>query len=801
MITILGCVTQQHNPWLMAIAALLSGLACLTACMVLPRAQAASGRARAGWLVLSAVEFGGGVWSLHLVAMLAYLPDVPPHELINYSLFEIVLSIAFALGGAFTGFALMLHEPRNDSRRILVLAGASALLTAAVAGTHYAGVMAMRASGTFVLDHEAIASSILSCAVLMAVAVSIMRDLRDVRRQLAASVALGLAVCTLHFTAMATLTPVPGLDRPADAGDLGAVPLVVSIAGLNLATLLVTLFLSMSDRRSAARVALEQGRLTQLVDLSFEGLVIERDGVVLDVNGRVCELTGQRPAALVGQPFDKLVPHEEAGERPSRARDRYVCHRDGHAVPVELLTRTIEYGGSPAQAIALRDLTHRRRSEAALHRLAHFDSLTGLPNRSLLIGRLADSLADAGPDGTVAVLCLDLDRFKPVNDTLGHTAGDKLLAAVADRLNGLVRGTDTLARMGGDEFVIVLPSPDGVAAIAVALASRIVARLAEPFGIEGQQVSVGVSAGIALYPDDGITGDELLRCADIAMYAAKNDGRNTFRLFRTEMDEQLQDRRALERDLREAIHHRELKLHYQPLVNCASGAIEGYEALLRWDHPTRGAVPPSVFIPVAEETSLILPLGRWVLECACKAAASWAAPLRVAVNLSPAQFRQPGLAEQIIATLDQTGLAPERLELELTEGVLIDDPDRAITLLSTLRRAGVRVSLDDFGTGFSSLSYIRRFPLDKIKIDKSFIAGMDTDRQAASIVQSLVALAHTLNLTVTAEGVETMAQLDALRLHSCNQVQGFLLGHPAPNPGGTPGAVADGEPEPEYEWA
>ncbi len=377
------------------------------------------------------------------------------------------------------------------------------------------------------------------------------------------------------------------------------------------------------------------------------------------------------------------------------------------------------------------------------------------------------------------MLCLDLDRFKPVNDLLGHAAGDALLIAVSLRLAALLRQSDTLARVGGDEFVIVMPDAADLASCR-SLAKRIVQGMVEPFRLGDQQVVIGVSIGIALYPQDGETADELLRCADIAMYRSKEEGRGTYRLFESKMDAELQYRRALECDLRSAIEDKDFEMYYQPLVSCETGKIEGYEALLRWPHPTRGFVSPAEFIPVAEESGLILPLGQWALNTACTAAVGWDGPMRVAVNLSPAQFKQTDLVERIMSTLEQTGLPPTRLEVEVTEGVLIDEPERAVAILSRLRAAGVRVSLDDFGTGYSSLSYLRQFPLDKIKIDRSFISDLGVDDKSASIVRAVVALAHSLGLSVTAEGVESRGQLDLLQEQLCNQVQGFLLGKPAP---------------------
>jgi diguanylate cyclase len=420
------------------------------------------------------------------------------------------------------------------------------------------------------------------------------------------------------------------------------------------------------------------------------------------------------------------------------------------------------------------------REESSLHHLAHHDPLTGLPNRLQCHERLAEMVGMAsGEDACVGVMCLDLDRFKQVNDLLGHRAGDQLLVQVATRLQSLVRATDMVARIGGDEFVVAAARPVS-AASAAALAGRIVDALGEPFLLDGQQVTIGTSIGLALGPADGASGADLLGNADTALYQAKKDGRGLYRFFEASMNERLRHRQILEQDLRKGIHDGQLELHYQPLLDVQSKNVTGFEALVRWRHPERGLVPPNEFIPLAEETGLILPLGRWVLQAACREAASWNLPLRIAINVSPVQFRQPELAETILAILKDTGLPPQRLEVEVTESVLIRHADQAVETLEKLRDHGVNISLDDFGTGYSSLSYLRRFPFNKIKLDRSFIQGLGEDEEAAVITRAIVALGRSLNLTVTAEGVETAEQLAFLEAQACNQIQGYLVSKPLP---------------------
>jgi diguanylate cyclase (GGDEF)-like protein len=379
----------------------------------------------------------------------------------------------------------------------------------------------------------------------------------------------------------------------------------------------------------------------------------------------------------------------------------------------------------------------------------------------------------------VAVHHLDLDQFKAVNDTFGHPAGDKLLKTVADRLLGLVRETDTVARMGGDEFVIVqVPVADP--GDATSLAQRIIDLLGEPFDIDGQQVLIGVSIGIAVGPGDGLTPDKLLRNADLALYRAKGDGRGTFRFFEPVMDLQMQTRRILEQDLRKALPAGEFELYYQPVVNLASQTVSGFEALIRWNHPERGLVSPGTFIPLAEEIGFIVPMGEWVIREACATAAGWPGNSRVAINISAVQFRNPGLMQVIIGALATSGLDPTRLEIEITETVLLQNKETTLAVLHQLRALGVRIALDDFGTGYSSLTYLQCFPFDKIKIDRSFVKDITENAGSLNIVRAVAALASGMGMTATAEGVETREQLDSITSEGCTEMQGFLFSRPLP---------------------
>jgi diguanylate cyclase (GGDEF)-like protein len=443
---------------------------------------------------------------------------------------------------------------------------------------------------------------------------------------------------------------------------------------------------------------------------------------------------------------------------------------------VEVSRRTVAAGGWVSTH---KDVTEQRAAAARIAHMAHHDALTGLPNRVLLRERLGEALARARRGDRFAVLCLDLDRFKEVNDTLGHPVGDALLRAVTQRLLEELRETDTIARLGGDEFAIIQSAADQPTD-ATALSRRIVVALSTPFEIEGHQVPIGTSIGIALAPEDGEDPDTLLKAADLALYRAKEKGRGGWCFFEPQMDARMQARRALEMDLRRAIAMEEFQLYYQPVVDLGSGGVAGFEALLRWQHPQRGLVSPGDFIPLAEETGLIVPLGAWVLQRACADAVAWPAPLKVAVNLSPLQLQGAGLVRAVLAALAGSGLPPERLELEITETAMIADTEATLLILRELRDLGVSIAMDDFGTGYSSLSYLRKFPFDRVKIDRSFVQGLGNSRESVAIVQAVTSLCEALGMATTAEGVETQAQLAALSRADCAQAQGYLFSPPRP---------------------
>jgi diguanylate cyclase (GGDEF)-like protein/PAS domain S-box-containing protein len=532
---------------------------------------------------------------------------------------------------------------------------------------------------------------------------------------------------------------------------------------------------------------------TAIDNISHGLCMFDADNRLIVCNSRYASMYGLPPELIrPGTPIEAILDHRiatgrYAGQDPTEFRRRRLelLSFGGKGARVdELKDGTVILishspmpgGGSVATH---EDITSRKRAEDKIAHMARHDALTGLPNRLRLRDKLETALVGARHGEGFSILCLDLDNFKAVNDSLGHPAGDALLQAVARRLQICVGELDTVARLGGDEFAIIQNGPIAPER-ASALARRIIEVLSAAFTIEGKQLVVGASIGIARAPDDGDEPDRLLKNADLALYRAKDLGRRDYCFFEPEMDARLQERRALEIDLRQALVTGEFELHYQPIVSLASGKISGLEALLRWRHPERGLQQPTSFIPLCEEIGLIVPLGDWVLRQACQEVARLSRDLTIAVNLSPVQFKHPGLVSSVMQALAQAHLKPGLLEIEITESVLLLESEETLAALHQLRDLGVRICMDDFGTGYSSLSYLRRFPFDRIKIDRSFIADLEITHDCQAIIRAVASLGADLGIDTTAEGVETETQLETLRAEGLTEVQGYLFSRPAP---------------------
>ena len=602
---------------------------------------------------------------------------------------------------------------------------------------------------------------------------------------------------------LSTRSPIDDMERIVSFRRLDAGPLLVMVGAdkrtifapyrrdlvvLPLAGILLSmigLWLAWALLCSQRRLVASRAALSDAVENISQGLVmVDRLGAVPVANERAEALLGRSSAGIdLSRPVpvdDPDLVHELRQTllrlQQSAAPQEEIAERAGaDGTVLEVRTRPVRDGGFVR---TYTDITQRKQTEQRIQQMAHHDPLTGLGNRALLQLRLEEAWSRASrQDGQLALLFLDLDRFKLVNDTLGHAIGDQLLMQVADRLRLTLRSGDLVARVGGDEFVVIIEEgccPELVAKFA----ERLVEVLSRPVALDGHQMDVSVSIGIALFPQNGADPETLLQNADIALYRAKEEGRATFRFFEAAMARRVQERHALEHDLRRAIGTDQLHLQYQPLFAAESGAVLGFEALLRWDNPRLGAVSPATFIPLAEESDLIVSLGRWVLETACHAAVDWPDHCCVSVNLSPAELHRTDFVDNVVQTLRRTGLPATRLLLEVTENTLIRDTAQTLDVLNTLHGQGVQLALDDFGTGYSSLSYVRRFPFDKLKLDRSFVQMLTEDAATRAIVRAILVMSHELGLSVIAEGVETQDQLDLLREQGCDEIQGYLLGHP-----------------------
>ena len=531
---------------------------------------------------------------------------------------------------------------------------------------------------------------------------------------------------------------------------------------------------------------------TVLNNMSQGVLLFDSETRLIFCNRRYIEMYGLSPEiARPGRYLrDLLIQRIQAGTFTDDPDDYIVRLKEGIAAQASF-NHTVHLPDGRAFSVVSKpiagggwlatheDVTERQRSDGRIAHMARHDALTDLPNRVLLRERLEHELKRVKRGECLAVLCLDLDQFKGVNDTLGHPIGDELLKLVADRLRGCTREPDTVARLGGDEFAIIMTQMQEPTD-AASLSKRIRESIIKPYQIEGHQIVTDISIGISVAPFDAEEADPLLRNADMALYGAKADGRGTFRFFEPDMNVRMKTRRELEMDLRKALVGKEFELHYQPLVNLKSNDVNAFEALLRWNHPKRGLVSPADFIPVAEETGLIIPLGEWVLKAACYEAVDWPDHIKVAVNLSPAQLNNRNLLNVVIGALAESGMPARRLQLEITETVLLQNTFATLATLHELRKLGVQIALDDFGTGYSSLSYLRSFPFDKIKIDQSFIQDLSNGAEPVAIVQAVANLAKCLNMTSTAEGVETQQQMDLLQSMGCTEMQGYLFSRARP---------------------
>lgn len=808
-------MTGVYDDRLVALSFAVAVLASYTAIDLVGRVSAAAGRSRRIWFMAAAAAMGTGIWSMHFLGMLAFHLPVPIH----YSVPLWLLSIAIAMVASVLAVSTM----TGDTVTIPRLMAAAPRVGIAIAAMHYVGMASIRIPGTMSYDPVLVAVSVAiavassGVALLLMLRYASMTGLRGVAGKLGGALVMGLAICGMHYTGMAAASfHAPSAHAPGNLGPgllIASRVLATTVAAGTLAVLGLAVAGAAIERRVrgtlAERVRLQEEVHVRRSEARFRALVQRSSDVILilDASSRI-RYSSPAIERIFGYPADSaagthlldlLHPDdapaarayfEEAAAssgdlRPAVWRLR---HSDGGWRHVDCaganLTDDQWVGGI---VLNVRDISERVKLEAELTHQAFHDSLTGLANRVLFRDRVEHALKREGRvDTGVAVLFLDLDDFKTVNDSLGHDAGDGLLCSVAARLLNATRGCDTVARLGGDEFGVSLENVQGPED-AIVVAQRILKAMKPPFHVAGREVRMSVSLGVVLAREgEGI--EALLRHADLAMYSAKQAGKNRFELFAPEMHSRIVERLRLEADLRSAVSRlgeddEEFYLVYQPIVELATGSITSAEALVRWEHPERGMVSPADFIPLAEEMGVIDALGRWIVRQACREAARWeSAPGRAAasisINISGRQLSNRALIGEVEEVLRATGLAADRVIFEITETAMMSDTEEALRSLGTIRAMGIRVAVDDFGTGYSSLSYLQKFPVDILKIDKSFVEAVSGGGQASALTRTIVALADTLALRTVAEGIETVEQAEHLAVLGCDSGQGYLFAAP-----------------------
>jgi len=785
MFQVYTCLTVDHDWRLVVLAATVCFLASAVAISLFHRAQATTGRSRLIWLGLDAAAAGYGIWATHFIAMLAYDPAIGA----GYNLTLTVLSLLIAVFITGAGLGIALHDVGRWTS-----AFGGALVGGGIAAMHYTGMMALEVSGRMTWSPSLVVTSIAFGIVFGALALFFAARRDSWGNTSCAIVLLTLATLSTHFTGMGAVSVMPDPTRTANVASLSPDSLSLVIAGASAVILGMCLVAALSDRQAEGKLRHQKDLLDAALENMSQGLcMFDADGRIMLFNERYAKMIGMSAASLNGLSLLDLIKHRKASGEFTGDPDAFFARVTAAAREGKSSTRTVETSEGRALRVieqprqeggwvaTLEDITEWRESQARIAHMAHHDALTDLANRTQLVNKLHDALAvPPSRGGSVAVHFIDIDRFKNVNDTLGHDGGDFLLKTVAERLRSATRVDDVVARLGGDEFVVLQTEVSGKDQ-AENFAHRLITAVTAPLKFMEQTVGATVSVGVAMAPADGTNPERLLKSADLALYKAKADGRNCIRFFRPEMDTELQARFALEKMIRDAVLHDRFELHYQPLFEMSERRLVGFEALIRLPAVDGTLIQPLEFIPVAEDLGLIDKIGAWVLREACRTAATWPEHLTVAVNLSPSQFLAGRLSAVVAGALKEAGLAPHRLELEITETLLLGDSEAIMAELHTLKAMGVAIVMDDFGTGYSSLSYLSRFPFDKIKIDRSFMQGFDgSGRDAKTVMKTIIALGRELNMRVTVEGVETAAQAAFLDKADGDQAQGFFFGRPIP---------------------
>lgn len=783
MLRVLTCLQTQHDWRLVLLSACVCLLTSLAAVNMYQRARGDRAKSRLFWLCSAGVVTGCGVWSTHFIATLAFTPGFN----ISFDLPLTIVSLTVAVIVVTAGFVAAVY---GDSHWASLSGGA--IVGLAIAATHYLGVASLKMPAEIVWMPDLLGASVVCGIVFGALSLFVARRSDNSFNVVISAALLSLAVVGHHFIAVTAMGLIPEALFNSEISWLSPVALSIGIASVTAAVVVASLISSVSDRRSRRKISERNIQLDAAVNNIVQGLCMFGPDNRLQLwNERYVSMYNIPPAKIsVGCTSEDLFAlRTEAGTilkgldayyadlkislQNRQASRRIVELVDGRTICVAY--QTMDNGGWVATH---EDISERRKSEARIEYLAQHDPLTGLPNRIAFNDHLAKVWREASAhDRSFTILSIDIDRFSEINDTYSHATGDAFLCEVARRLLAACDGA-FIARLGGDEFVIISsegPQP----ARAGDICTRVLTAFGAAFSIDGNQIHSGCTVGVSIFPQDGRDVETLVTNADIALYRAKKEDRGSVRFFEPEMDKQIREKRALLRDLDIALGQKEFELHFQPQTE-ADGKLFGFEALVRWRHPTRGLVPPGMFIPLAEETGLIGAIDEWILREGCREAASWPNPLSIAINVSPISFRHGDLPGLLHSILLETGLNPKRLEIEITEGVLVEDFARASSMLRRIKNLGIRIAMDDFGTGYSSLSYLQSFPFDKIKIDQTFVAQINKNVQSSAIIRAILGLGEALNLRVIAEGVETEQQLMFLAAAGCQEMQGYLLGRPQP---------------------
>lgn len=777
MYQVINCLTTEHDFYHVLTSVLVLCFSSMCGILVFTRSRASTSRnERRAWVVAAGTVMGIGVWATHFIALLGYQPGFP----VLFDGWITLLSLLVGIAG-FVGNSLILSHYRDLPHRL----ASAGIATGSVAGMHFLGMSAIKASAVIEYDSAMIAVALLLGGAAFTCTYLFVAPSGNRLRSVGAWFCSLLAVAFIHYVSAAGthMIPIKGLVRPFWLLDTQGLAIAIAV-GMACIVILSSVGTGLHTAIHNVR-AREKRKLALLANSSLEALfVVSGDGFVVDLNAAATEMLGEHRDALLGARISHLIQLDDIQDG-SHGQDHAFGERslvltNGRKRIVDINRRAIDEGANSFIVFAVRDITERLRNEAKVRRLAYSDSLTGLANRVAFTNALTAAMEEQreGPFD-LAVLVIDIDEFKEVNDQFGHAAGDFLLKTIALRLQTCLTSVDFVARLGGDEFAVLLRHRTSIRQVAQTAQDMLTA-LAEPLPIGRRTLVTGASIGIAIASTTTSASERILMAADRALYAAKESGRGCFRLYDNRLHSEHSQKKKLERALHEAVQLDQFELHFQPKVCANSRKVLGREALIRWNRPDFGLVYPDDFIPVAEQSLLINEIGRWTIRAACDAAISWDDNVSVAVNLSARQFLDPDLVEHIRQSLEQSGLDPARLEIEITETALIHNKQLAAAILTQLKEVGVQIALDDFGTGYSSMSYIQTFPFDRIKIDRSFVASMNADRKSRAIVEAIIHLAHSLDIPVVAEGVETEEQANALVILACEELQGYLIARPAP---------------------